>query len=101
MYRLPSHIASACYATAPICLIWVVNHRARVQRRWTLMYAGSRFPGGVVVNAREMSTGERAFPGDNQASIIASILNRQPPARLIMEWEEREEARMWNMQPLT
>jgi serine/threonine protein kinase len=28
----------------------------------------------------EMSTGERAFPGDSQASIIASILNRQPPA---------------------
>jgi len=28
----------------------------------------------------EMTTGERAFPGDSQASIIASILNRQPPA---------------------
>ena len=28
----------------------------------------------------EMSTGERAFPGESQASIIASILNRQPPA---------------------
>ncbi len=28
----------------------------------------------------EMCTAERAFPGDNQASIIASILNRQPPA---------------------
>ena len=27
----------------------------------------------------EMSTGERAFPGESQASIIASILNRQPP----------------------
>ena len=27
----------------------------------------------------EMATGERAFPGDTQASIIASILNRQPP----------------------
>ena len=28
----------------------------------------------------EMCTGERAFPGENQASIIASILSRQPPA---------------------
>ncbi len=28
----------------------------------------------------EMATAERAFPGDNQASIIASILNREPPA---------------------
>ena len=28
----------------------------------------------------EMTTGERAFPGDSQATIIASILNRQPPA---------------------
>ena len=27
----------------------------------------------------EMCTGERAFPGENQASIIASILSRQPP----------------------
>ena len=27
----------------------------------------------------EMCTGERAFPGENQASIIASIINRQPP----------------------
>jgi hypothetical protein len=27
----------------------------------------------------EMATGERAFPGDSQASIIASILNRTPP----------------------
>jgi serine/threonine protein kinase len=28
----------------------------------------------------EMTTGERAFPGDSQATIIASIMNRQPPA---------------------
>ena len=28
----------------------------------------------------EMGTGERAFPGGSQASIIASILNRTPPA---------------------
>jgi Tol biopolymer transport system component len=28
----------------------------------------------------EMCTGERAFPGENQASIIASIIGRQPPA---------------------
>jgi Tol biopolymer transport system component len=28
----------------------------------------------------EMATGDRAFPGGNQASIIASILNRTPPA---------------------
>jgi eukaryotic-like serine/threonine-protein kinase len=27
----------------------------------------------------EMCTGERAFPGESQATIIASILNRQPP----------------------
>ena len=27
----------------------------------------------------EMCTGERAFPGENQASIIASIIGRQPP----------------------
>ncbi len=27
----------------------------------------------------EMATGERAFPGSNQASIIAAILNREPP----------------------
>jgi Tol biopolymer transport system component len=27
----------------------------------------------------EIATGERAFPGDSQASIIASILNRTPP----------------------
>src|SRR4029078_3466445 len=33
--------------------------------------------GGVIF---EMGTGERAFPGGSQASIIASILNRTPPA---------------------
>ena len=27
----------------------------------------------------EMATGERAFPGQSQASIIAGILNHQPP----------------------
>ncbi len=32
---------------------------------------------GAVLH--EMATGERAFPGGNQASIIASILHRQPP----------------------
>jgi serine/threonine protein kinase/Tol biopolymer transport system component len=56
----------------------------------TLQYMAPEQLEGRAVDARtdifalgavlyEMATGERAFPGDNQASIIAAILNRQPP----------------------
>ncbi len=73
-----THVPGATPITAQGALVGTLQYMAPEQLEGRGIDARTDlFAFGAV--AFEMATGERAFPGDSQASIIASILNHTPP----------------------
>ena len=73
-----THVPGATPITAQGALVGTLQYMAPEQLEGRPVDARTDlFAFGAV--AFEMATGDRAFPGDSQASIIASILNHTPP----------------------